>query len=122
MNADTDPALQGEPAAAAEIEITTGETVPSREIAEIRGVARGSIVRARFVGRDFIAGLRNLVGGEVTEYSQLMAESREQALLRMIAHARELDADAVICFRFSSSTVMEGAAEILAYGTAVKLK
>ena len=122
MNADPDPALQGEPAAAAEVEITTGETVPGREIAEIRGVARGSIVRARFVGRDFIAGLRNLVGGEVTEYSQLMAESREQALLRMIAHARELGADAVICFRFSSSTVMEGAAEILAYGTAVKLK
>lgn len=122
MSNSPDTAAQGEPAASAEIDITTGETVPGREIASICGVARGSIVRARFVGRDFIAGLRNLVGGEVTEYSQLMAESREQALLRMIAHARELGADAVICFRFSSSAVMEGAAEILAYGTAVKLK
>jgi uncharacterized protein YbjQ (UPF0145 family) len=112
----------GNPHADSDIPITSGDTVPGREIAEICGIARGSIVRARFVGRDFIAGLRNLVGGEINEYSTLMSESREQALLRMIAHARELGADAIIAFRFSSSTVMEGAAETLAYGTAVKLK
>ncbi|WP_019961332.1 YbjQ family protein [Woodsholea maritima] len=102
--------------------VTMADTVPDREIVEVLGIARGSVVRARFFGRDFIAGLRNLVGGEVTEYTKLLAESREQALGRLVAHAEQLGADAVVTFRFSTSSVMEGSAEILAYGTAVRLK
>lgn len=101
--------------------VTMAEEIPGRGIAEIVGLATGSIVRARFIGRDFIASLRNLVGGEVDEYTQLLSEARDEALQRMIAHAEELGADAVICFRFATSTVMEGSAEILAYGTAVRL-
>lgn len=102
--------------------VTMADTVPDREIVEVLGIARGSVVRARFFGRDFIAGLRNLVGGEVTEYTKLLAEAREQALGRLVSHAEQLGADAVVTFRFSTSTVMEGSAEILAYGTAVRLK
>lgn len=102
--------------------VTMAETVPGREIAEVVGVTRGNVVRARFIGRDFIAGLRNLVGGEVNEYSKLLAEAREQALDRMTRHATEMGADAVISFRFASAAIMEGTSEILAYGTAVKLK
>tara|TARA_R110002096_G_scaffold17921_9_gene61713 strand:+ start:3716 stop:4018 length:303 start_codon:yes stop_codon:yes gene_type:complete len=98
------------------------DTVPGREIESVVGVARGNVVRARFFGRDFVAGLRNLVGGEVPEYTKLLSETREQALDRMVRHAEELGADAIITFRLATSTVMEGTAEILAYGTAVKLK
>lgn len=101
--------------------VSMADTIPDHEIEEVLGIARGSVVRARFFGRDFIAGLRNLVGGEVTEYTKLLAEAREQALGRLVAHAEQLGADAVVTFRFSTSTVMEGSAEILAYGTAVKL-
>lgn len=104
------------------ITVTMADSVPGRENAQVLGIARGSVVRARFFGRDFVAGLRNLVGGEVNEYTELMAQAREQALGRMIAHAAELGADAVVTFRFSTSTITEGAAEILAYGTAVKFK
>lgn len=110
------------PASRGPVLVTMGDTVPGREIDRVIGIARGSVVRARFFGRDFVAGLRNLVGGEITEYTQLMAEAREQALGRLVAHAEQLDADAVVTFRFATSTVMEGSAEILAYGTAVKLK
>lgn len=110
------------PAARGPILVTMADEVPDREIAEVIGIARGSVVRARFFGRDFVAGLRNLVGGEVTEYTKLMAEAREQALGRLVAHAEQLGADAVVTFRFSTSAVMEGTAEILAYGTAVKLR
>lgn len=102
--------------------VTMGDTVPDREIVEVLGIARGSVVRARFFGRDFIAGLRNLIGGEVTEYTKLLAEAREQAMGRLVAHAEQLGADGVVTFRFSTSAVMEGSAEILAYGTAVRLK
>ena len=102
--------------------VTMADSVPEREIDRVIGVARGNVVRARFFGRDFIAGLRNLVGGEVPEYTKLLAEAREQALDRMVRHAEEMGADAIVTFRLSTSTVMEGAAEILAYGTAVKLK
>lgn len=109
------------PGARAPVIVTMADTVPAREVAEVIGIARGSVVRARFFGRDFIAGLRNLVGGEVTEYTKLLAEAREQALGRLVAHAEEMGADAVVTFRFSTSSVMEGSAEILAYGTAVKL-
>lgn len=107
---------------ASDIIVTMADGVDGREIGQTLGVVAGSIVRARFFGRDFIAGLRNLVGGEVTEYTQLLSESRSQAMERMLADAERLGADAVITFRFATSTVMEGTAEILAYGTAVKLK
>ena len=101
--------------------LSTTESIPKREIVEIVGIARGSTVRARNVGRDIFAGLKNIVGGEITEYTKLQAQSREQALQRMIDDAKILNADAVINIRFTTSMVMQGASEILAYGTAVKL-
>ncbi|NLV71774.1 MAG: YbjQ family protein [Actinobacteria bacterium] len=102
--------------------ISTAEGVPGREVEAILGVVRGNTSRARHVGKDILAGLRNIVGGEITEYTKLMGESREQAIDRMIAQAQELGADAIICVRFTTSMVMAQASEILAYGTAVKLK
>ena len=101
--------------------LSTTESIPKREIVEIVGIARGSTVRARNVGRDIFAGLKNIVGGEITEYTKLQAQSREQAMQRMIDEAKTLNADAVINIRFTTSMVMQGASEILAYGTAVKL-
>lgn len=101
--------------------ITSTETIPGKQITEILGIARGSTIRARNVGRDFMAGLKNLVGGEVTEYTKLMADAREQALQRMKDDAQALGADAIINVRFTTSQVMQGAAEILAYGTAVRI-
>ena len=114
--------VQDHPGSRAPIIVTMGDTVPGHEVETVLGIARGSVVRARFFGRDFIAGLRNLVGGEVTEYTELMSEAREQALGRLVTHAEQLGADAVVTFRFATSAVMEGSAEILAYGTAVRLK
>ncbi|MBN1952815.1 MAG: YbjQ family protein [Bacteroidales bacterium] len=102
--------------------ITTTDQIPGREITEILGIARGSTVRARSIGRDIFAGLKNIVGGEIEEYTKLQAESREQAMLRMIEDAKKLNADAIVNVRLATSMVMQGAAEILAYGTAVKLK
>jgi uncharacterized protein YbjQ (UPF0145 family) len=102
--------------------VTNTETIPSREIVEILGLVRGSTVRARNVGRDILAGLKNLVGGEIEEYTQLQAQSREQALQRLLDDAEKLGADAVVNVRFTTSMIAQGAAEILAYGTAVKLK
>ena len=102
--------------------VTTTETVPNREISEILGVARGSTVRARNIGRDIFAGLKNIVGGEIEEYTQLQAHAREQAMQRMIQDADRLNADAIVNVRLMTSMVMQGASEILAYGTAVKLK
>lgn len=101
--------------------ISTTDFIPDREISEILGIARGSTVRARNIGRDIFAGLKNIVGGEIGEYTKLQAESREQALQRMIEDAEQLNADAIINVRLTTSMVMQGAAEILAYGTAVKL-
>ncbi len=101
--------------------ISTTEMVPGREISEVLGLARGNVIRAKHLGFDIVATLRNLVGGEVREYTKLMAEAREQALDRMIAQARELNADAIVGVRFTTSMVMAGAAEILAFGTAVRL-
>ncbi|MGV6861203.1 MAG: YbjQ family protein [Putridiphycobacter sp.] len=101
--------------------ISTIDKVPNKEIIEILGVARGSTVRARNIGRDIFAGLKNIVGGEIEEYTKLQAQSREQALKRMKEDAERLGADAVVNVRLTSSTVMQGASEILAYGTAVKL-
>ncbi|MFO7617674.1 MAG: YbjQ family protein [Bacteroidales bacterium] len=101
--------------------LTTTERIPQREVAEILGIARGSTVRARNIGKDIFAGLKNIVGGEIEEYTQLQAQSREQAMQRMIEDGRRLGADAIINIRLESAQVMNGAAEILAYGTAVKL-
>ena len=101
--------------------VVTTETVEGRSIAEVYGLVRGSTVRARNVGRDIIAGLRNVVGGEITEYTNLLSQSRDEAMSRMVGEAEALGADAVVNVRFTTSAVMGGAAEILAYGTAVKL-
>ena len=101
--------------------ITTTETVPGKEIVQSLGIARGSTVRARHIGRDIFAGLKNIVGGEIEEYTRLQADAREQALDRMIRDAKKSGADAVVNVRISTSMIMQGASEILAYGTAVKL-
>ena len=101
--------------------ITTSENIPGKEIYNILGIARGSTVRSRNLGRDIFAAFKNVVGGEIEEYTRLQADAREQALERMIADAQKLDADAVINLRFSTSLIMQGASEILAYGTAVRL-
>lgn len=100
--------------------ITTTDTLPGRSV-EILGLVRGSTVRAKHIGSDIVASLRNLVGGEVKEYASLMAGAREQALDRMVEEARRMGADAVIAVRFESSMITDGASEILAYGTAVRL-
>lgn len=102
--------------------ITTTEKIPGKEISQILGIARGSTVRARHIGRDIFAGLKNIVGGEIEEYTKLQAQAREQALQRMIQDAEKLNADAVVNVRFATSLIVQGASEILAYGTAVKLK
>ena len=102
--------------------VTTTENIPEKEIVEILGLSRGSTVRARNVGRDIFAALKNLIGGEINEYTKLQADSREQALQRMIKDAESLGADAVINVRITTSMIMQGVAEILAYGTAVKIK
>jgi len=101
--------------------LSTTDFIPNKEIKELLGVARGSTVRARNIGRDFFAGLKNIVGGEIEEYTKLQAESREQAMQRMEQDAQRLGADAVINIRLTTSMVMQGCSEILAYGTAVKL-
>ena len=102
--------------------VTMSETVPGREIADVIDTARGNVVRARFFGRDILAGFRNIIGGEVPEYTKLMAEAREQALDRMKANAEAMGADAVVSMRLTTSMIMAGSAEILAYGTAVRLR
>jgi uncharacterized protein YbjQ (UPF0145 family) len=102
--------------------VTTTETIPNKEISEISGIARGSTVRARNIGRDIFAGLKNIVGGEISEYTRLQAESREQAMQRMIEDANRMGADAIINVRLTTAMIMQGTAEILAYGTAVKIR
>jgi Uncharacterized conserved protein len=102
--------------------ITTTDFIPGKEVVEVIDIARGSTVRARNIGRDIFAGLKNIIGGEIDEYTKLMAESREHAIQRMIADAESIGADAIINVRFMTSMVMQGTSEILAYGTAVKLR
>ncbi len=99
--------------------ITSSEFIANHEIKQHLGLVRGNTIRARHIGKDILAVLRNIVGGEIHEYTKLMAESREQALDRMLDEARELGANAVIGVRFSTSVIAGGAAELLAYGTAV---
>jgi uncharacterized protein YbjQ (UPF0145 family) len=105
-----------------EIIVTTSFEVPGKKISKIIGIARGNTVRVRNIGGDIVAGLRNLIGGEVKTYTEMTSQSRDEAFNRMVNHAIEMGADAVIGFDFSTSTVMQGASEMLAYGTAVKLK
>ncbi|WP_316014025.1 YbjQ family protein [Roseobacter sp. HKCCA0434] len=105
----------------ADLPVMTTETVPGREVVAALGLVRGSTVRAKHVGSDIVASLRNLVGGELREYQQLLAASREQALDRMVADAVALGADAVIGVRMQTSTITQNASEVVFYGTAVKL-
>jgi len=102
--------------------VVTTDSVPGREVADVLGLVRGNTIRARHLGKDILAALRNVVGGEIAEYTKLMGESREQAIDRMIERAEELGADAVVATRITTSMVMSQASEILVYGTAVRLK
>jgi uncharacterized protein YbjQ (UPF0145 family) len=102
--------------------LTTQHELSDYDIVETLGLVRGNTVRSRFFGRDIMANLRMIVGGEVREYTKLMAESREQAIDRMIAEALAHGADAILGLRFANSTITRGAAEVLAYGTAVRLR
>lgn len=99
--------------------VTTTEFIPDKKIVKVLGLVRGNTVRARHIGKDILAALKNIVGGEIREYTKLLAEAREQALDRMIKNAEELGANAIIGVRFGTSYVMQNAAEIMAYGTAV---
>ena len=105
-----------------ELLLATTDTVPGTRIVKVLGLVRGNTVRTRNVGADFLAGLRNLIGGEVNQYTKMLAQSREQALDRMRAEALEIGANAIVGMRITTSTVMQGAAEILAYGTAVVIE
>ncbi len=101
--------------------VVTTPDVTGREITEVLGLVRGNTIRARHVGRDIQAKIRNITGGEVHEYTKMMAEAREQAIDRMVEDAQGLGADAVVAVRFQTCEVMNGAAEMLCYGTAVRL-
>lgn len=100
---------------------TTSEVV-GEEIDETLGLVRGNTIRARHLGRDFLAGLRNIVGGEIKDYTDMLSDARDEAVSRMIDEAEKLEADGIVEIRFSTSETMGGAAEILAYGTAVKFE
>lgn len=102
--------------------VVTTDYVPGHEVAETIGLVRGSTIRSKHVGKDIIASLRTLVGGEIKEYTEMLIEARNESMRRMEAQAQSIGADAVINVRFVTSQVMSGAAELLAYGTAVKLR
>jgi uncharacterized protein YbjQ (UPF0145 family) len=102
--------------------VTTTENITGKRIVKVLGLVRGNTIRARHIGRDIVAGLRNIIGGEIKEYTKMLAESREQSIDRMVEDAKELGANAIICMRFSTSMIMGAAAEILAYGTAVVIE
>jgi len=102
--------------------ITTTENIPGKEIYQVLGMVRGNTVRSKNVFRDIGAGLKTLVGGEIKDYTQMLIEAREEALFRMTKKAEEMGANAVVMVRFATSSIMGGAAEILVYGTAVKIK
>ena len=102
--------------------LTTTENVPGKRVVEVLGLVRGATIRARHLGRDIQALFRNIAGGEVVEYTKMLAQSREEAIGRLIDEAEMLEADAVIGMRFQTSMVVSGAAEMLCYGTAVRLE
>jgi len=99
--------------------VVTTEIVPGKKIVKVLGVAKGNTIRARHIGKDILAGLKTLIGGEIEEYTKLIAEAREQAIDRMIARAEEMGANAIVCMRLTTSVVLHNTSEILAYGTAV---
>ncbi|MFC2033789.1 YbjQ family protein [Chloroflexota bacterium] len=102
--------------------IITSDQITDRKIIKTLGIVKGSTIRARHVGRDIMAGLRGIVGGEISEYTKMMAEAREEAIQRMIEDAEKKGANAIISMRFTTSMVMSNASEILAYGTGVVLE
>jgi len=102
--------------------VTTTFEVPGRKIDEVLGIVTGNTVRAKHIGKDILAGLKNIVGGELQEYTDMLSDARKEALTRMVKEAEKLEADAVVGVRFTTSQTMAGAAELLAYGTAVRLK
>ena len=102
--------------------IVNTDSIEGKNITETLGIVKGNTVRAKWFGKDFIAGLRNIVGGEVNEYTEMLTEAREEALKRMIAEAERLGADAVINVRFETSQLTQAASEILVYGTAVRIE
>lgn len=102
--------------------MTTSDKIEGKTIVKTIGLVKGSTIRARHLGRDIMAGLRGVVGGEITEYTKMMAESREQAIQRMVEDAEKQGASAIVSMRFSTSMIMSGASEILAYGTGVVLE
>ncbi len=104
------------------MKMTNTDFIPGRKVSEVLGLVRGNTIQAKHLGKDMVAGFRNIVGGEIKEYTAMLSEAREIALKRMEQKAEKLGADAVINVRFMTSAVMGAAAEILAYGTAVKLK
>jgi uncharacterized protein YbjQ (UPF0145 family) len=101
---------------------TNTPDVPGREIEEVFGVVTGSIVQSKHVGKDMLAGLKSVVGGEITSYTEMLTEARQKAISRMVDEALKYNADAVVNLRFTTSSIMNKCSEVLAYGTAVKLK
>jgi len=101
--------------------ITSTQDIPGRSISEVLGVVTGNTVQSKNVGKDFLAGLKTIVGGEISSYTEMMVEARDRAHTRMITEAAKLGADAIVCVRYSSSSVGDGMSEVLAYGTAVRL-
>ena len=101
--------------------IVNTETIPGMQIVQLKGLVQGNTIRAKHAGRDIMAGLKNLVGGELKGYTELMTEARREAMTRMIAQAEELQANAIVNIRFSTSSVSQGAAELYCYGTAVEV-
>ncbi len=101
--------------------LVTTDQIPGREL-EILGLVRGCTVQSKNFGRDFMSGLKNLVGGEITSYTEMMNEARAIATKRMVSDAEALGADAIVCLRYASSAIMQGAAEVICYGTAVKFR
>lgn len=102
--------------------ISTTDYIAGKKIKETLGIVKGSTVRATHIGKDIIARLRQIIGGEITGYTQMINEARDEAVKRMVAEAKKLKADAIVNVRFATSDIMQGAAEVMAYGTAVRLK
>jgi uncharacterized protein YbjQ (UPF0145 family) len=102
--------------------IVTTEFVPGKEIKELKGYVKGSTIQSKHIGKDILAGLRTIVGGEITEYTEMMDEARQKAIGRMVADAEKQGANAIIGMRLQSSAVMQNASEIIAYGTAVRVE
>ncbi|EGQ8010332.1 heavy metal-binding domain-containing protein [Vibrio parahaemolyticus] len=100
---------------------TTTDTIPGKEIAEVRGVVTGNVVQSKHIGRDLMAGLKSIVGGEICGYTEMMTEARDIAIQRMVEQANQKGADAIVGIRFTTSSIVDGSSEILAFGTAVKL-